>query len=313
MEQFANKPETTLSAAITTTGATSCTVASGSSFPSSGTFRILIDTEIIKVTNVSGTTWTIARGDGGTTATTHSSGATVYGIVTKEALDALTSIYSNGAEISNRRVLNFIGADVADDSGNSRVNITVAPSFEANWTKPVAANFSIVNPGGSASFAANSKGSLFFRAPALGGNAPRGLAIPIPSTPYTITLRIEQCCWDIDYAGVGAGWWDDTNSRVHALVMYKNNIQVNQLSYTSYNTTNINFNAGAASQFKWIQLTDDGTNRSFKIGVDGENWLTTLWSGSRTTWATPTHVGVYCEPNNSSYDAAVLLNSWAQT
>lgn len=310
MEQYANKPQTTLSAAITGTGSTSCTVTSGATFPSSGTFRVLIDTEIIKVTGVSGTTWTIARGDGGTTAATHGNGSTIYGIVTKESLDALVSILGNGTEVSNRRVLNIIGGYVADNSGSSRADIDVGSPFETAYTKP-SASFVWVNQG-TASVTTNSRGAIFVRAPAAGGNAPRGYMIAVPATPYTITAKLVGSCYDVDYNGFGIGWADTGNSKFHAAVCYKNNIQVNRLTYSAYSSTDGTANAGLVSQYYWFQAVDNGTNRSIKISIDGENWMD-VWSGANTTWITPTHVGVYVESNNGTYDAAALLASWKQT
>ena len=59
METFANQSVTTLSAAITTTTATSCTVTDATTFPATGNFRIKIDAEILLVTGVAGTTFTI--------------------------------------------------------------------------------------------------------------------------------------------------------------------------------------------------------------------------------------------------------------
>jgi hypothetical protein len=73
---FVGKATTTLSAAISSTSATSITVASSSGFPATP-FTIGIDTEQMTVTNVSGTTWTVARHANGTTAATHLNGATV--------------------------------------------------------------------------------------------------------------------------------------------------------------------------------------------------------------------------------------------
>jgi hypothetical protein len=68
---------TTLGAAITSTSSTSITVAANFGAMPSTPFRILIGTEQLSVTGTSGTTWTVARGDGGTTAATASNGATV--------------------------------------------------------------------------------------------------------------------------------------------------------------------------------------------------------------------------------------------
>jgi hypothetical protein len=71
---------TTLAAAISSTTATSITVSATTGFPGTivnGGFFILIDTEWLFVTGLSGTTWTVVRGQFGSTAATHSNGATV--------------------------------------------------------------------------------------------------------------------------------------------------------------------------------------------------------------------------------------------
>ena len=58
-ETFSNQAVTTLSAAITTTTATSCTVTDATTFPATGNFRIKIDSEILIVTAVATGTFTI--------------------------------------------------------------------------------------------------------------------------------------------------------------------------------------------------------------------------------------------------------------
>lgn len=55
---------------------TSIAVASSTGFPATP-FYVNIDTETLQVSAVSGTTWTVSRHQGGTTAAAHSSGATV--------------------------------------------------------------------------------------------------------------------------------------------------------------------------------------------------------------------------------------------
>jgi len=76
-----NQGTTYLSAAITTTTATSITVASATNFPSSGSFIITVDSEQMNVTAGAGTTtWTVTRGVNGTTKATHSANAVIsYG------------------------------------------------------------------------------------------------------------------------------------------------------------------------------------------------------------------------------------------
>lgn len=103
IELYTNNASTTLSAAITTTGQTSITVTSTAPFPAAVTgvsqFRVMIDSEILIVTNVSGTTWTVSRGAESTTAATHINGTAVIHIVTAAAIRNLT-----GDDIANGTV-----------------------------------------------------------------------------------------------------------------------------------------------------------------------------------------------------------------
>lgn len=67
MEQYANDASTTLNGSINNSQRT-LVVTSASLFPTSGDFRIKIESEILKVTGVSGTTFTVARAQGGSYA-----------------------------------------------------------------------------------------------------------------------------------------------------------------------------------------------------------------------------------------------------
>ena len=71
-------PRTTTRPTATTATQNSITVASAAGFPTSGTFHVRIDNEVLLVTGGQGTTtWTVARAQLGTVAATHLSGATV--------------------------------------------------------------------------------------------------------------------------------------------------------------------------------------------------------------------------------------------
>lgn len=76
-----NNQGTTLASAITSTSATSISVTGTTGFPSSGNFRLQIDDELLLVTSVSGTTWTVTRGIEGTTPATHLNAAAVNHVV----------------------------------------------------------------------------------------------------------------------------------------------------------------------------------------------------------------------------------------
>jgi len=86
-EKFANYVETTLSAAIATTGALNIPVVSATGFPSSPEYRVRIDDELFIVTSGAGTTtWGVVRGAEGTTAATHTIGTRVAHVLTADSL-----------------------------------------------------------------------------------------------------------------------------------------------------------------------------------------------------------------------------------
>lgn len=87
IEQFANNAASTLNGNITSS-ATTLVVTSASTFPSAPNFRIEIDSEIMMVTGVSGTTFTVTRGYEGTTAASHTSAATVTHVFTAGVMAA---------------------------------------------------------------------------------------------------------------------------------------------------------------------------------------------------------------------------------
>ncbi len=87
-EQFANATSSTLNGAITN-GATSLIVTSATGFPATGTYRVIVDSELMIVTARSGTTLTVTRGAEGTTAASHLTLAAVTCIVTAGAIAQL--------------------------------------------------------------------------------------------------------------------------------------------------------------------------------------------------------------------------------
>jgi hypothetical protein len=88
MEQFSNDAQSTLNGAITNV-ATSLVVTSAASFPTTAPFRIRVDSEIIIVGAVSGTTFSaLTRGAEGTSGAAHANGALVEHVITAASLVA---------------------------------------------------------------------------------------------------------------------------------------------------------------------------------------------------------------------------------
>lgn len=124
-EQFANNATTTLNGGINNS-TTSVVVLNGSPFSSSGNFRIIIDSEIMLVTNVSGNTFTVTRGSESTVAVAHNSGATVTQIVTAAAIQTCQTTlgtWSNRPSAGNagrRYIPSDQGFECIDDGTNWR-------------------------------------------------------------------------------------------------------------------------------------------------------------------------------------------------
>jgi hypothetical protein len=119
--QSVGSPKTTLAAAVTDTTGTSITVASNTGFPAAP-YYVVIDGEVMQVTTKGGggsTTWAISRGQLGSAAATHSSGASV------------------GQEVFSAWTLPGSGASYIGAGGEVRVLV-----HTQRWTAPSPTAFS---------------------------------------------------------------------------------------------------------------------------------------------------------------------------
>ena len=326
MEQFANQASANLNGAITSS-ATSITVQSEVNVPASGTFRVLIDSEYLQVTAVSGTTWTVVRGDGGSTAASHLNNATVTLIVTKEAVNALVCIQAAGTETSNRRVLNFINATVADNSGSARCDITIplSQTIEAAWTTPPAtSSWTGVDMTGNSSsssfgtFSASGPG-VFLRATQVSGDW--GDVVRMQYIGYssnsTLIARVEPFITGQNYQSVGVGFYSSSSGKFSSIRFTDNNdggLQVDKwTSTTSYSAAYLSLPPSQEVKWTWVKLQDNGTNRIYSVSADGNNWIL-LYSVSRTDFFTPNAFCIWADANNHNgstpFDCGILVASW---
>lgn len=109
-------PSTTLTAGMTV-DQTSITVASASGFPTVAPYLVQIDSELVLVNAGAGTTtWTVKRGQNGTTAATHAAAATVtqkqrahvVGCGTQPCTDMVPTKTVAGADGKNYRVDTYV-------------------------------------------------------------------------------------------------------------------------------------------------------------------------------------------------------------
>jgi len=125
-EQYTTLGQSTLNGGINNS-VTTLTVTSASSFPSSGVFRVRVEDEIMKATGVSGSDFTVVRGQEGTSPASHADGQAIYEVVTAAMLDevrkdiAETGLYGSLPAYGTRKLGDIYLPN--DNSGNNRGSV----------------------------------------------------------------------------------------------------------------------------------------------------------------------------------------------
>jgi hypothetical protein len=141
-------PKTTTRPTATTAGQASITVASASGFPAAGSYYVRIDNEVLQVTGGQGTTtWTVLRGQLGTTAATHAANATVTAL----ANDWYAGFSGLPAGAENLKVT-YKGANCNTTTATTCTAFTSNPPQQTvkicNWTVSGAAGCSTATSNG---------------------------------------------------------------------------------------------------------------------------------------------------------------------
>lgn len=112
-------------------GALTLTVNSAANFPTSGTFDIRIDDELLTVTSVSGSIFTVTRAAGtpATTAATHAANAVVRQVLTKRQIESMmTTLFSNNQTGTTYTLALTDAGLVVECNNGSAIALTVPPN-----------------------------------------------------------------------------------------------------------------------------------------------------------------------------------------
>ncbi len=182
MELFKNVPITTLAGNVNNSSdPVVLSVVSAALFPTTGNFRILIGSELLKVTSVSGTDFTAVRATEGTSIASHTTGDTVQLILTADSLDQTIKDrfvvdVANNYNAANAEL--FTANNVPASSikqTHSYLGLPYAPIHEFDPT-----GWTWFNQG-SATFTRTGLYSSLFSMPTAGGNI-RGAVTPFSSS-----------------------------------------------------------------------------------------------------------------------------------
>lgn len=322
MERFATNAVTTLNGAIDSS-TTTLVVTSASSFPSAGTFSLMIDSEIMKVTGVSGTTFTVVRGQEGSSAASHSNGATVIGAITKRTLDDLRSEFVTTGAFASFTQQRSSRLYLPTDAGVVRIDDgSVVKSFGRGIDRlyrPVPGDFSWFNQG----TASLSTSSGFHRIsyPAHSGDSLAIQEKSIPATPYSVTVCYDATMILADFLQCGLCLRESGTSKIRTFghdstagggYLASNN-WTNATTFSATNFAYLAREVMAGAELLWFKIRLDGTNVDLYVGSRRNN-LYLIESRAKNYHFTtaPDKIGMYANVNNATYGAVGSFYSWEE-
>jgi hypothetical protein len=329
-EKFANNATTTLSAAIETPTATSCTVTDASAFPASGSFRIKIDGEILIVTGVAGSTFTVTRGAEGTVAASHDSGADVVHLLTKGGLEArvanrfVSDIYANkpAAGVRGRLFLPTDGLFLEYDDGAAWHKYGPYKRFKA----PPQTGWEWVNQGNAtATFVG---GALVLEDPDLDTIAPElrlyvrslmpGVQSVVAAFAYNgaASMNGPKCGFVSRCTG---GTTDYGNFTTWGLRFWQTSTypfleNVNYYSPTASESTPTADNRTLWPLWRvfWVKFSWEGNYKRWYWSTDGVNWI--KWGELTFDSANaPNQHGIFIDPLSNNNRISLTLLHWEES
>lgn len=314
-EKFSNFAKTTLAVSVTSTTATSITVSSTSYFPTSPQFHIVIDSEIMIVTSMSGSTWTVIRGTDGSTAATHTAGVVVVPVLTKGSLNQMiadncqvgTTASLPASEKAGRLYLTTDGYYQYRDTGSAWQ--AWGPLYPMT-PPPAVGSFTWVNQGSAT--AVETQGGLYLSGAGTGTSGDNLICLvqSLPVAPYTYTVGFKPNLAPNNYNGAGICLRDSSSGKIatHS-IWWRQSFTVNTVNYGGLVLQIDNYSSTSAyassvlqtlypiqTDLMWFRITDDGTNRTYSISTDAVNFAR-MGQVTNTNYLTPNQLGFFINTN----------------
>lgn len=327
---FINDPGTTLASSCTA-GATSISVTSSSGYPSGAcNFPVVAESELMLVTNITGTTWTVVRGIESTTAASHAGGVAINAVVTALEMVALAASLAQFGTYSGLPSAALGARYTTSDSFYEFIGVA-GPAWQALCqgravTLPPTASWSWDNQGGSS--VSSTFAALFIQF-ASAANKLRVYYRTAPSTPYTIEAWLKVSTWDgaTNATALGNGLaFRYSGGKIIAFTFYPGsdggvvvNILASSSSFTSqpYIAVPNSGTTKGPSQVSeqtdlYIRIQNDGTNLIFNVSHDGIHWPTTptFTTSVAGQGGNPDQVGVFSQTDTLTSGSEVTVVSW---
>jgi len=327
-EKFSNFAVNKLSAAMATT-ATSCSLHDASSFPTSGSFRIKIDDEILVVTAVAGNVFTVTRGAEGTPAVSHAAEATVRHLLTKGGLEArvanrfIADLYDNKppAGVKGRLFLPTDGQFMEYDDGAAWHKYGPYRRLKA----PPQTGWSWINQGNATATIVGS--ALVLEDPDLDATTPQLRLYVRPLTAGATSIAIafthNGIGTDVPILGICArcvGGTDDGNFSGWGLRLQA--APSNPMTFLHYkhytsptaveSTPSIDSRQLWPMRLCWLKFSWEGNYKRWYWSADGVNWIK-WWEESFSSYNSPSQFGVFIDPVNNAQKVSLSLVHWEES
>lgn len=293
-EVAANLAATTLNGGIDDT-TTTVVVTDGTVFPSTGNFRIRVDSELMLVTARSTHTLTVERGIESTTGASHLDTTTVRLVATGGAVERF--LEDGWFNVGYGRPLG-----IYNDAGTDRL---------------VSTDFTAINQ--ETATVEDQVGTILLRCPPASGTDLRLFCRTAPSTPYAY-IGAFQCCCPLGNSGneaqhFGMGFRESSTGEFTVLMYVTqghtsgatpapHRLQVREWagpSSSTFTTIRDEHTVVFSGPLLWVKIEDDGTDLHFYVGLDSENWIL-IHSVDRDTHLATGPDQVFWYGQNSGFD-----------
>jgi hypothetical protein len=296
MEKFTNNASTTLNGAINNS-TTSVVVTSATGFPTSGDFRIVVDNEIMLVTAVSGSTFTVTRGSEGSTAASHADLTPVKHVYTKGSIERLLSDYEQSGGYASRPASPYKGT------------VYTANDVDAKWLYD-GTNWNLIHPycvpyakradfsgwtalnQGSNTFT-DVNGIMYASITSTSGSG-RGFYKTIPTAPFKSTILVPPL-----HSGqrtqIGLAFRENSTGKLRVFFCLSDT--PGKLTYEFWTNENSPTSVISGTRIAsctgptWLRIEDDNTNWRLYTSRDGKNY-TRYFSETRNTGFTADKIAI---------------------
>lgn len=212
--------------------------------------------------------------------------------VLQPAVTSLTTAGTSGPATLAGGVLNIPNYATGGGGGGAAI---IFPGVVASDSIPDLSTWTAVN---SAVLVSQNGGAGFPALFKITNNASvnwRALKTAIPSTPYTIRVRLNGARAFANSSDLGLYWFDATNKMAGIEVLYQSSgtptVRVHKGTSPTVDTSDTPTASGFADGCGYLAITQTATNQIYWYSPDGVNWIQLL-SEATGTFMTPTGYGV---------------------